>query len=102
MKLKAPPGAGDPCVAGVTLAPRDGLYDVEAEIGALLVECFGFVEFVASAPAKTTPAAAALRQPARSKAEAHASGMAQRAGFEKTVSGDPAQWPPQTSPFSPT
>ena len=67
MKLKAPPGAGDPCVAGVTLAPRDGLYDVEAEIGALLIGCFGFVEFVASAPAKSAPAAAALRQPPAAK-----------------------------------
>ena len=55
MKLKAPAGVGDPCVAGVTLAPRDGLYDVEAEIGALLIECFGFVEFVANTPAKPRP-----------------------------------------------
>jgi len=44
MKLKAPEGVGDPCVAGVVIAPRDGLYEVEAEIGALLIECFGFVE----------------------------------------------------------
>ena len=56
MKLKAPPGAGDPCIAGVTIAPRDGLYDVEAEIGALLIECFGFVK-AAAAPVKTAPAA---------------------------------------------
>jgi len=57
MKLKAPPGAGDPCVAGVTIVPRDGLYEVEAEVGALLIECFGFVEFAATAPAKLAPAA---------------------------------------------
>jgi hypothetical protein len=44
MKLKAPEGGGDPCVAGVVIAPRDGVYEVEAEIGALLIECFGFVE----------------------------------------------------------
>jgi hypothetical protein len=50
MKLKAPPGAGDPCVAGVTIAPRNGVYEVEAEIGALLMECFGFVELELAAP----------------------------------------------------
>ena len=44
MKLKAPQGVGDPCVAGVALVSRDGLYEVEAPIGALLVECFGFLE----------------------------------------------------------
>jgi hypothetical protein len=44
MKLKAPQGVGDPCVAGVVIAPRDGLYEVEAEIAALLIECFGFAE----------------------------------------------------------
>jgi hypothetical protein len=42
MKLKAPRGVGVPCVAGVVIAARDGLYEVEAEIGALLIECFGF------------------------------------------------------------
>jgi len=44
MKLKAPEGVGDPCVAGVAIVPRDGLYEVEAEIGLHLIECFGFVE----------------------------------------------------------
>ena len=44
MKIKAPEGVGDPCVAGVTIAPRDGFYEVEAEVGALLIECFGFVD----------------------------------------------------------
>ncbi len=44
MKLKAPQGIGNPCVAGVVLAASDGLYEVEAEIGALLIACFGFVE----------------------------------------------------------
>jgi len=43
MKLTAPPGVGDPCVAGVTIESRDGVYEVEPEIGALLIECFGFV-----------------------------------------------------------
>ena len=43
MKLKALQGVGDPCVAGVTVTARDGLYEVEAEIGALLIECFGFI-----------------------------------------------------------
>ena len=44
MKLKAPQGAGGPCVAGAIIAARDGLYEVEAEIGAMLIECSGFVE----------------------------------------------------------
>ena len=26
MKLKAPEGVGDPCVAGVAIAPREGIY----------------------------------------------------------------------------
>ena len=57
MKLKAPQGVGDPCVAGVVVESRDGVYEVEAEIGALLIECFGFVEIEASA----NPARAARR-----------------------------------------
>jgi hypothetical protein len=44
MKLKAPEGVGDPCVAGVAIAPRDGFYEVEAKVGVLLIECFGFAE----------------------------------------------------------
>jgi len=53
MKLKAPPGVGEPCVAGVTIAPCGGVYDVEAEIGALLMECFGFFEVEAEAADET-------------------------------------------------
>lgn len=75
MKLKAPPGVGDPCVAGVTISARDGVYEVEAEVGALLVECFGFLPAEAAgdgsstaAPAK--PGAAVRRgKPAARKAE---------------------------------
>lgn len=44
MKLRAPKGVGDPCVAGVAIVPRDGVYEVEVRAGALLIECFGFVE----------------------------------------------------------
>jgi hypothetical protein len=55
MKLKAPEGVGDPCVAGVVIAPRAGVYEVEAEIGALLIECFGFVEAGAEQKAKAAP-----------------------------------------------
>jgi hypothetical protein len=55
MKLKAPQGAGDPCVAGAVIAARDGLYEVEAEIGVLLVECFGFVEAGARETVKASP-----------------------------------------------
>jgi hypothetical protein len=47
MKLKAPEGVGDPCVDGVTVEPRDGVYEVEAEVGALLIECFGFMQVAA-------------------------------------------------------
>lgn len=70
MKLKAPQGAGDPCVAGVVIAARDGLYDVEAEIGALLMECFGFTEAEAdgSAPGRSVAGAAnAVRRRAPAK-----------------------------------
>jgi hypothetical protein len=61
MKLKAPPGVGDPCVAGVAIVPRDGLYEVEAEIGALLIEVFGFVEI--SETVTAAPPRAALSPP---------------------------------------
>jgi hypothetical protein len=61
MKLKAPEGVGEPCVAGVAIAPCGGVYEVEAEIGAVLIECFGFVELEAPA----TPAPAPARAPAR-------------------------------------
>jgi hypothetical protein len=56
MKLKAPEGVGEPCVAGVAIARRDGLYEVEAEIGALLIECFGFVEVETPEKPSTVPA----------------------------------------------
>ena len=59
MKLKAPDGAGDPCVAGAVIAPRNGVYDVEAEVGALLIECFGFVE------AEVAETSSAVRTPRR-------------------------------------
>jgi hypothetical protein len=55
MKLKAPESVGDPCVAGVVIAPREGVYEVEAEIGALLIECFGFVEAGAEQKSKAVP-----------------------------------------------
>ena len=66
MKLKAPQGVGNPCVAGVTVQPRDGVYEVEPEIGALLIECFGCVEVEAGATEKVKAAPAARRgKPAR-------------------------------------
>jgi hypothetical protein len=55
MKLKAPEGVGDSCVAGVVIAPREGVYEVEAEIGALLIECFGFVEAGAEQKSRAAP-----------------------------------------------
>jgi hypothetical protein len=48
MNLKAPEGVGEPCVAGVAIVARDGRYEVDAEVAALLIECFGFVEVVDS------------------------------------------------------
>lgn len=64
MKLKAPAGVGDPCVAGVAIVPRDGIYEVEAAVGALLIECFGFVEIDAQEKATAAPAPAEPRRPA--------------------------------------
>ena len=55
MKLKAPEGVGDPCVAGVVIVPCEGVYEVEAEIGALLIECFGFVEAGTEQKPKSAP-----------------------------------------------
>jgi len=59
MKLKAPEGVGDPCVGGMVIASRDGLYEVGPKIGAVLIECFGFVEIETPSP-NTAPA---LRRP---------------------------------------
>ena len=70
MKLKAPQGVGDPCVAGVIIAPCDGLYEVEPEVGALLIECFGFVEAGSrhgKAECREAAGAAAGRRPAKSR-----------------------------------
>lgn len=53
MKLKAPRGVGEPCVAGVAVPARDGLYDVEAEVAAVLIECFGFVAVDGAAKGKS-------------------------------------------------
>lgn len=64
MKLKAPPGVGDPCVAGVTLSARDGCYEAEPEVSAHLIECFGFVAVGADEKAKVAPAPPARRTPA--------------------------------------
>jgi hypothetical protein len=58
MKLKAPPGVGDPCVAGLAIVSRDGIYEVEPETGALLIEAFGFVETKAEARGQAAPARA--------------------------------------------
>lgn len=64
MKLKAPEGVGDPCVAGVILTSRDGCYEVEPEVGALLIECFGFVALGPDEKPKAAPARPPLRDPA--------------------------------------
>jgi len=69
MKLTAPPGVGDPCVAGVTLPSRDSVYEVDADIGALLMECFGFVE-VEAIPATSKPKSRAAPQRAKPAREA--------------------------------
>ncbi len=64
MKLRAPVGVGDPCVAGVMIAARDGVYEVEPEVGALLVECFGFVA-VAAAEAEKVPGGSTMSRRSR-------------------------------------
>jgi hypothetical protein len=61
MKLKAPQGVGDPCVAGATVTSRDGIYEVEAAIGALLIETFGFIAIEGEAPPKAKAAPAIRR-----------------------------------------
>jgi len=61
MKLKAPQGVGDPCVAGATVTSRDGVYEVEAAIGTLLIECFGFVAIEGEALPKARAAPATRR-----------------------------------------
>jgi hypothetical protein len=66
MKLKAPEGVGDPCVAGTLISARDGLYEVEPEIGAVLMECFGFVE-IDMPGLGSAPAPRRLRQPRKSR-----------------------------------
>ena len=67
MKLKAPEGVGDPCVAGAIVVARNGIYEVEAEIGGLLIEAFGFVEVRvearANAPSAAGVPAVALSRP---------------------------------------
>ena len=88
MKLKAPQGVGDPCVAGVIVESRDGVYEVEAEIGALLIECFGFVEVEAD------DGGAGERRAARAP---------RQAGCAQGVSSkDQTQWPRPISPCLPT
>ena len=62
MKLKAPPGVGDPCVAGVVINARDGVYEVEPEAAALLIECFGFVAVDEDAAEKQKAVPAARRR----------------------------------------
>ena len=56
MKLKAPEGVGDPCVAGAVIAACNGIYEVEAEVGALLIESFGFAEVETAAKPNVAPA----------------------------------------------
>jgi hypothetical protein len=61
MKLKAPEGVGEPCVAGIAITSRDGVYEVAPEVGALLIECFGFAEIGADTKADQAPAAVTVR-----------------------------------------
>ena len=65
MKLKAPQGAGDPSVAGVIIEPCDGVYEVEPDTAALLIESFGFVAITpVAAPRPKTAAVARRNKPA--------------------------------------
>ena len=65
MKLKAPEGVGNPCIAGVILAPRDGCYEVEPEVGTLLIDCFGFVPVSDDGGAAAAPPSKPRRRRAR-------------------------------------
>lgn len=65
MKLKAPPGVGDPCIAGAVIAACDGTYEVEAEVGALLIEAFGFVEVETMRKQRAPRASESIIQPLR-------------------------------------
>ena len=73
MKLKAPEGVGAPCVGGVAVASRDGLYEVEAEIGALLIECFGFAPADAAGEGTKAPTASTASSGARRRSTPGAS-----------------------------
>jgi hypothetical protein len=64
MKLKAPEGVGKPCVAGVTVEHCNGIYEVDPEAGALLIECFGFTEVEAPEKSKA-PVPRRARQTAK-------------------------------------
>lgn len=58
MRLKAPEGRGHPVVKGLELKPEtDGCYHVDANIGAYLIEAFGYLD--ADAP----PNAATIAKP---------------------------------------
>lgn len=51
MRLKAPPGAGNPSVGGITIAPnKGGIYEVDTRTGTHLVESFGFIDLDAPKP----------------------------------------------------
>ena len=69
MKLKAPQGVGDPCIAGVIVTPRNGIYEVAPEVGALLIECFGFIKLAATEKPKASAASRGGR-PAVKKTQA--------------------------------
>jgi hypothetical protein len=55
MKLKAPEGVGDPSVAGVVIESRNGVYEVDANVGVLLIECFRFAEVSAGEKTAVVP-----------------------------------------------
>ena len=84
MKLKAPEGVGNPCVAGVVIAPRDGIYEVEPEIGALLDRMLRF-----------------CRDRSAGKAERRKRAAACPAGSKKGLSGGLQKWPRPISQRSP-
>jgi len=103
MKLKAPAGVGDPCVAGVSIVPRDGVYEVKAEIGALLIECFGFVEVGVDEKAKAAPAAVSPRRRAPgSLPKLRHPAWRSQAAVKKSWAGGIDRWPRPISLRLPT
>ena len=87
MRLRAPAGVGETVVEGVRVKPdKNGIVDVDAQIGARLVEVFGFAD------PKAKPVSADLAQSAAADAEKlHAAAFGVLKAFDTAIAvGAPA------------